>query len=278
MSASTGYKKHLHDEGSTTNPDTSSSALVSDSDYDDSSSRPNPPLRRSSSLFSLSSKEDIPKPEQTEYLKFINDNRHFSLVRNLHMADFITLLNGFSGFYAIISCLRYTLTGKSNYVQRAHFFIVLGLFFDFFDGRVARLRNKSSLMGQELDSLADLVSFGVSPATIAFTIGFQSTIDVLLLAFWVLCGLTRLARFNISVNNIPKDKTGKSQYFEGLPIPSNLLWVATMAFLVYKDWIHENLPLGVIFANTPYEFHLLAVGFVLQGCANISKSLKIPKP
>ncbi|KAI5958428.1 CHO1 [Candida margitis] len=275
MSSSTGYQQHH-------NIDSSSSA-VSDSDYDandasSSSTPPNPPLRRSSSLFSLSSKEDIPKPEQTEYLKFINDNRHFSLLRNLHMADFITLLNGFSGFYAIISCLRYSLTGNSTYVQRAHFFIVLGLFFDFFDGRVARLRNKSSLMGQELDSLADLVSFGVSPATIAFAIGFQSTIDVLLLTFWVLCGLTRLARFNISVNNIPKDKTGKSQYFEGLPIPSNLIWVGLMAFLVYKDWIHKNLPLGVVFANTPYEFHLLAFGFVLQGCANISKSLKIPKP
>lgn len=281
--SSTGYQQR-HNTSNNTNPDSSSSALVSDSDYDvndptsSASSQPGPPLRRSSSLFSLSSKEDIPKPEQTEYLKFINDNRHFSLIRNLHMADFITLLNGFSGFYAIISCLRYSLTGKSNYVQRAHFFIVLGLFFDFFDGRVARLRNKSSLMGQELDSLADLVSFGVSPATIAFAIGFQSTIDVLLLAFWVLCGLTRLARFNISVNNIPKDKTGKSQYFEGLPIPSNLFWVALMALLVYKDWIHEQLPLGVVFANTPYEFHLLALGFVLQGCANISKSLKIPKP
>lgn len=278
-SSSTGYQQHHHRNN---NPDSSSSALVSDSDYDvndvSSPSAPTPPLRRSSSLFSLSSKEDIPKPEQTEYLKFINDNRHFSLIRNLHMADFITLLNGFSGFYAIISCLRYSLTGKSNYVQRAHFFIVLGLFFDFFDGRVARLRNKSSLMGQELDSLADLVSFGVSPATIAFAIGFQSTIDVLLLTFWVLCGLTRLARFNISVNNIPKDKTGKSQYFEGLPIPSNLFWVGLMAFLVYKDWIHDKLPLGLVFANTPYEFHLLAIGFVLQGCANISKSLKIPKP
>lgn len=229
-------------------------------------------------MFSLSSKEDIPKPEQVEYQKFIDDQRHFSMIRNLHMADFITLLNGFSGFYAIISCLRYTLTNDSKYVQRAHFFIVLGLFFDFFDGRVARLRNKSSLMGQELDSLADLVSFGVSPATIAFAIGFQTTLDVLLLTFWVLCGLTRLARFNISVNNIPKDKSGKSQYFEGLPIPSNLVWVAFMAFLVWKDWIHANLPLGVALKGTPFEFHIVAVGFVLQGCANISKSLKIPKP
>ena len=67
-------------------------------------------------------------------------------------------------------------------------------------------------MGQELDSLADLISFGVSPATIAFAIGFQTTVDVLMLTFWVLCGLSRLARFNISAANIPKDAHGKSQY------------------------------------------------------------------
>ena len=93
-------------------------------------------------------------------------------------------------------------------------------------------------MGQELDSLADLVSFGVSPATIAFAIGFRTTVDVLFLAFWVLCGLTRLARFNISVNNIPKDKHGKSQYFEGLPIQqicfgsdSWLYWCTKIGFM-----------------------------------------------
>lgn len=133
-------------------------------------------------------------------------------------------------------------------------------------------------MGQELDSLADLISFGVSPAIIAFAIGFQTTIDTLILTFWVLCGLTRLARFNISATKIPKDEHGKSQYFEGLPIPSNLIWVGFMATLVYNDWILEKLPGGVVFANTFLEFHLVSIGFIIQGCAEISKSLHIPKP
>ena len=237
-----------------------------------------PTVRRSSSLFSLTSKEALPRPDEKDYAAFIDDNRHFSLIRNLHMADFITLLNGFSGFYSIISCLRFTLTGKAHYVQRAHFFICLGLFFDIFDGRVARMRNKSSLMGQELDSLADLISFGVSPATIAFAIGFQTTLDVLILTFWVLCGLTRLARFNVSANKIPKDVLGKSKYFEGFPIPTNLLWVAFMAVLVYRDTILEALPGGVVFAETPFEVHTISFGFILQGCAEISKTLRIPKP
>lgn len=253
------------------------SAIVSDAESD-VEVVPGRPIRRSSSLFSLSSnQEPLPKPDETEYVKFLEDNRHFSMIRNLHMADFITCLNGFSGFYSIISCLRYTLTGKTLYVQRAHFFILLGLFFDFFDGKVARLRNKSSLMGQELDSLADLVSFGVSPATIAFAIGFRSTLDVLVLTFWVLCGLTRLARFNVSTNNIPKDKTGKAKFFEGFPIPTNLAWVAYMAYLVWKDQILEKLPGGVLFEGTFAEVHVLVAGFFLQGCAQISKSLHIPK-
>lgn len=267
MSYSTGVKKN-------------ETAIASDaeSDADIIDTVPNPPIRRSSSLFSLTSLQDLPRPDEVEYQKFLNDERHFSLVRNLHMADFITLLNGFSGFYSIISCLRFALTGKTHYVQRAHFFICLGLFFDFFDGRVARLRNKSSLMGQELDSLADLISFSVSPAIIAFAIGFRSTFDVLILSFWVLCGLTRLARFNVSTNNIPKDDTGKSKYFEGLPVPSNLVWVAFMAYLVYKDYILDNLPGRILFEGTFAEFHVVTVGFFFQGCAEISKSLKIPKP
>lgn len=240
-------------------------------------------VRRLSSLFSLSSqdiliKEQLPSPDAEEYVAFIDDKRHFNMLRNLHMADFITLLNGFSGFYLIILCMRFCLTGSLHYLQRAHFFIGLGLFFDFFDGKVARLRNKSSLMGQELDSLADLVSFGVSPAAIAFAIGFRSTVDVLALMFWFLCGLTRLARFNISTNKIPKDKSGKLQYFEGLPIPSNLVWIISMAILVATERIGINLPGGMWWSGSMIEFHPIVFIFFLQGCGEISKSLHIPKP
>lgn len=273
---STGVEKHgslLRSGGS------GGSAVGSDFESDSEQLNFQPKtLRRNSSLFSFESKENLPKPEPQEYTAFIEDDRHFSLVRNLHMADFITLLNGFSGFYSIISSLRYCSSGKIQYIQRSLFFIVLGLFFDFFDGRVARLRNKSSLMGQELDSLADLISFGVSPGAIAFSIGFSTTLDVLFLTFWVLCGLTRLARFNISTNNIPKDKHGKAQYFEGLPIPSNLFWVGVMSFMVWKDYIHDNIPYGLLFEDSIFEFHPISILFALHGCAEISKSLKIPKP
>jgi len=237
------------------------------------------PIRRSSSLFSLDlDSTPLDPPDDEDIKKFTSDEIHFSLIRNLHMADFITLLNGFCGFYSIVSCLRFTLTGLPHYVQRAHFFIGLGLFFDFFDGRVARIRQKSSLLGQELDSLADLISFGVAPASIAFAIGFQSTIDVLILSFFVLCGLTRLARFNVTVTTIPKDLTGKSKFFEGLPIPTSLFMVALMAFWVHKDWTNGNLPIGLLFEGKFFEFHPVVLIFGIHGCALISKSLKIPKP
>ncbi|ODQ79985.1 hypothetical protein BABINDRAFT_161639 [Babjeviella inositovora NRRL Y-12698] len=261
-------------------PPNAVSSAIESGDEADFELKARAPIRRSSSLFSLSSfhEEPLPPPEEKDFIAFDLDDRHFSLVRNLHMADFITLLNGFSGFYSIISCLRYTLTGSTHYVQRAHIFIGLGLFFDFFDGRVARMRNKSSLIGQELDSLADLVSFGVAPASIAFAIGLRSTVDCLFLTFFVLCGLTRLARFNVTVSKLPKDTSGKSKYFEGTPIPTSLTLVGTMAYWVSKGWILDNLPLGVVFEGGFFEFHKVSALFALLGCAMVSKSLHIPKP
>ncbi|AQZ10911.1 CHO1 (YER026C) [Zygosaccharomyces parabailii] len=233
--------------------------------------------RRASSIFSISA-PPLDPPSETDIQKFTSDDYHFSMMRNLHLADFITMMNGFSGFYSIVSCLRFTLTNKTHYVQRAHFFIFMGMCFDFLDGKVARLRNRSSLMGQELDSLADLVSFGVAPATIAFAIGFQTTIDVLVLTFFVLCGLARLARFNVTVAQLPKDVKGKSKYFEGLPMPTTLALVGAMAYLVSKGSILETLPFGIFREGLYFEFHPAVTIFFLHGCGMISKSLKIPKP
>ena len=83
---------------------------------------------------------------------------HFSLLRAYHMADFITLMNGFCGFMSITSSMRYCANpNEKQHLWLALGFMPFGLLFDFFDGMVARMRKKSSMMGQELDSLADLV-------------------------------------------------------------------------------------------------------------------------
>lgn len=84
---------------------------------------------------------------------------HFSLIRALHLADLITELNGFCGIMSVFSSLRYCLgdPADTGNLYLALAFLPFGMFFDFMDGTVARWRKKSSLMGQELDSLADLV-------------------------------------------------------------------------------------------------------------------------
>ncbi|KAE8166168.1 Gar1/Naf1 RNA binding region-domain-containing protein [Aspergillus tamarii] len=201
---------------------------------------------------------------------------HFSMVRALHLADLVTELNVMS----VLSSMRYCLGDPHEYgaIWSALGFMPFGLFFDFMDGKIARWRNKSSLMGQELDSLADLISFGMAPAAAAFALGVRTNVDHLLLAFFVLCGLTRLARFNVTVAVLPKDKTGKSKYFEGTPIPTTLSIASLMAYWVSQGWIQEDLPLGVIAQGTAFEFHPVALLFVLHGCLMVSKSIHIPKP
>ncbi|KAI9670259.1 MAG: CDP-diacylglycerol-serine O-phosphatidyltransferase [Alyxoria varia] len=220
------------------------------------------------------------KGQEKQAQLLASDVGHFSMIRAMHLADAITTLNGFCGIMSIFSSMRYCLGSPSDhgYLWAALSFMPFGLFFDFFDGKVARWRNKSSLMGQELDSLADLLSFGASPAVAAFALGFRTPLDQVLLTFFVLCGLTRLARFNVTVSALPKDSTGKSKYFEGTPIPTSLSIAALMAFWVSKGWIQEQVPFGVIAAGTPFAVHPAVGLFVGHGCLMVSKTLHIPKP
>ncbi|PSR92338.1 hypothetical protein BD289DRAFT_405951 [Coniella lustricola] len=205
---------------------------------------------------------------------------HFSLIRALHLADLITELNGFCGVMSIFSSMRYALGDPAalGNLYAALAFLPFGLFFDFFDGKVARWRKKSSMMGQELDSLADLISFGLAPAVVAFAIGLRTPVDHILLAFFVLCGLTRLARFNVTATAIPKDATGKARYFEGTPIPTSLGIDALMAYWVSTGSIHSHLPGGVWFAGSALELHPIVFLFVIHGCLMTSKTIHIPKP
>lgn len=199
-------------------------------------------------------------------------------VRNLHMADYITLVNGVSGVMSIFASINYCIGAETShgYIYAAMAWIALGTFADLMDGKVARWRHKSSLVGQELDSLADLVSFGVAPAVVGFSLGLRSPIDMLILTFFVMCGLTRLARFNVTVSKMKKDKTGKIAAFEGTPIPTSLLMVEVMAFWVYKGWVMQSLPFGSVGSGI-VQFHPAALLFALLGCTMASKSLKIPK-
>lgn len=113
---------------------------------------------------------------------------------------------------------------------------------------------------------------------VAFTIGFRTPLDTFFLTTFVLAGLTRLARFNVTVAMLPKDASGKSKYFEGTPIPTTLFTDGVMAYWLYNRWIHEHLPMGVWAAGTVIEFHPIVLLFVLHGCLMNSRTIRIPKP
>ncbi|QIX00376.1 hypothetical protein AMS68_005893 [Peltaster fructicola] len=221
-----------------------------------------------------------PQDKQARLLSEPNPG-HFSLVRAYHLADVITLGNGFCGVNSILFSLRYCLGPKENFtpLYLAYILLPLGLFFDFFDGKVARWRGKSSVMGQELDSLADLISFGVGPAVAAFASGFRTGLDQIVLTLFVLAGLARLARFNVSTGSIPKDATGKALYFEGLPIPTSLLVQGSLlTFWLYQGWVLDDIPGGIAFEGTIFEVHPAVGIWFLHGCAMISRTLHVPKP
>lgn len=102
---------------------------------------------------SKSNRKNLSETDQ----KLIHPTGHFSMVRNFQLADLITLLNGVCGAMSIFSNMRYLAYNDPTDLYTAMGFMPFGLFFDFMDGRVARWRNRSSLLGQELDSLADVV-------------------------------------------------------------------------------------------------------------------------
>ena len=134
-------------------------------------------------------------------------------------------MNGFCGAQSLYMSGRFLTTSDPSYMWAALWFPFFGAIFDYLDGKIARWRRSSSMLGQELDSLADLVSFGVAPTVAAFAMGLRYPLDTLMLTIFVCAGIARLARFNITAANVPQDAAGKARYFEGLPIPSSLLLV-----------------------------------------------------
>ncbi|THH01244.1 hypothetical protein EW026_g1416 [Hermanssonia centrifuga] len=151
--------------------------------------------------------------------------------------------------------------------------------FDFMDGKIARWRGESSMLGQELDSLADLISFGVAPALLAFDVGLRTYLDTVVLTGFICCGLARLARFNATVALVPKDIKGKAQYFEGLPIPSSLGFVSVLMYWTKQDWIEgkAGIPGGTITLwgrpGGDGDLHLVSIVLAFWAAAMVSKNV-----
>jgi len=201
--------------------------------------------------------------------------KHFSMIREMHLADLFTLANAACGVAGVFCAMAYVASQS-----RAHFLAAAALapaafIFDVLDGRIARWRHTHSALGRELDSLADVISFGVAPAALGFAAGLRGAWDWVALIYFVCCGVSRLARYNVTAEELSGD-AGKVAYFEGTPIPTSVLLTAILAAAAWQDRLGPDLYWGV-WSLGPGDLHPLALLFVLSGTLMISKTLRIPK-
>ena len=197
-----------------------------------------------------------------------------SMIREFHLADWFTLANAVCGCGAIFSTMTYLQTGEVQHVYFATALVFAALVFDVLDGRIARWRQVASAMGKELDSLADVISFGVAPAMIAYGCGMQGLYDRIILAYFVACGVSRLARYNVTCEEM-SEGGDKVKYFEGTPIPTSLLLVGMLAVAASFGALHQELWFGVV-SIAGFKLHPLVLAFALSGSLMISR-IRIPK-
>ena len=204
--------------------------------------------------------------------------RHISMLRTYTPADVFTIGNAACGTIAIFLCLNYLATDERRYLWTAFVLLPLALVCDVLDGYVARLnRQRQSVLGADLDSLADVISFGVAPAVLGFTLGLRGWWDMTILTYFVVCGVSRLARFNVTAADLADSETGKVKYFEGTPIPTSIVIVLLLGVAVYVDATEDHLWFGayrILFAT----LHPLSLLYLVSGSAMISATLRIPKP
>ena len=139
------------------------------------------------------------------------------------LPNLVTAGGIFAGFYAIIAA-------TDGHFDRAAWFILLAAIFDGLDGKIARLTGTSSKFGVELDSLADVISFGVAPGVLLYLWALRpfGKLGWLAAFLYVICGALRLARFNVQVSTV------ESRRFIGIPIPAAACIVATCVLLFYE--------------------------------------------
>ncbi|MCL2682362.1 MAG: CDP-diacylglycerol--serine O-phosphatidyltransferase [Bacteroidales bacterium] len=179
-----------------------------------------------------------------------------------HIPNLITLANLFCGCLAIVA----TFSGH-NYLKTAGFLIFLAVIFDFLDGFSARLLKAYSEFGKQLDSLADVVSFGVAPAMIAFRIMFAHQdglpfANLPYIAFaMVLFSALRLAKFNVD--------TRQTENFVGMPTPANAIFWASLPLVLQELHQKELWNLEAVI------FHPIAIAGL---CVLFSALLVLPIP
>lgn len=207
-------------------------------------------------------------------LSDMNRPKPFAMIREFQLADWFTLANAYCGVGALFAAMSYLQTSEVRHLYFACALIPVALVFDVLDGRIARWRQQSSAMGRELDSLADVISFGVAPAAIAYACGMQGLYDRIILVFFVACGVSRLARYNITAEALAGDD-GKVKYFEGTPIPTSMLLVLVLAVAASQGALGEQLWFGVM-EIAGFRLHPLVLLFAVSGSLMVSR-IRIPK-
>jgi len=187
------------------------------------------------------------------------------------LPSIFTAGNMAAGYYAISQAIQGTANDPWHFDQAAKA-IGFAIVFDFFDGAVARLTNTASAFGKELDSLADVIAFGVAPAVLAWMWGFRMlpqqgdpdlrirVIQLGAIATFVLllAGASRLARFNIQLNPQPSNpgRPGR-KYFVGMPIPAGAGAVAAVVHLV------QGNPLQIWWLSVGWGVFVFAISFLM---------------
>jgi len=146
--------------------------------------------------------------------------RRLNLKRTLFLLpNLITLSSVFCGFYSMVIA---TQARSADDYARAALLVVFAMFFDMLDGRVARMTKTESAFGLQIDSLADVLSFGAAPALLIhqWTLHQLGTLGVVVCFAYVACGAVRLARFNVLSTAPSGAPTKQGKYFVGLPIPA----------------------------------------------------------
>jgi CDP-diacylglycerol--serine O-phosphatidyltransferase len=198
----------------------------------------------------------------------------FSMIREFHLADWFTLANALCGTGAVFSAISFVQTGATVHLHFAGALILAALVFDVLDGRIARWRRQSSSLGRELDSLSDVISFGVAPAMLAYACGMQGFFDRIVLAYFVVCGVSRLARFNVTAESM-SDASGKVRHFEGTPIPTSVVLVAVLVAAAANGAVGHRLWWGELHFMG-LTLHPLVLLFAASGSLMISR-IRIPK-
>ncbi|MDM0118620.1 CDP-alcohol phosphatidyltransferase family protein [Variovorax arabinosiphilus] len=201
--------------------------------------------------------------------------KHFSMLRGFHLADAFTLGNAACGVGAVFLAMAYMASQSLGHFLWAAALAPAAFVFDVFDGRIARWRQTHSALGRELDSLADVISFGVAPAALAFAAGLNGGWDCAVLIYFVGCGVSRLARYNVTAETL-SEGADKVKYFEGTPIPTSVVLVGVLAWAAWQGRVGDAL-WGGAWAVGPWTLHPLVLLFALSGTLMISKTLRIPK-